>query len=105
VVVDKVTTAEEVATVTEVEVETGAAVDEAATGGRDKETPACAQRPSAAAMVFCKSAAEQAAWTHGVKAVMKAVALQIHATSVSAHPVLPKLVMAHVTAHVGSALS
>jgi len=69
--------------------------------GRLNETPAEAQRPEAAAMVFARSSAEQAFWTHGVKAVMKPEALQIHAISVGWQPVLPKLEMAQVRAHCG----
>jgi len=72
-----------------------------ATVGMDKETPAEEQRPSAAWIVFAKSAAEQAFSTHGVKALMKAVALQIHATSVSEQPELPMLEIAQLRAHGG----
>lgn len=70
--------------------------------GMLKVTPWAAQRPVAALMVFSRSAGEQAAWTHGVREAMKAVALQTQAMSVGAHPVLPKLEIAQVRAHGGS---
>jgi len=76
-------------------------VAEPDTGGMLNETPAALQRPSAAVIVFCRSAAEQAAWTHGVNAATKPEAWQIHLTSVVWHPTLPKLLKAQVRAHCG----
>jgi hypothetical protein len=84
----------------EVEVLT-AVVEEAPADGMTRETPASAQRPPAALTVASKSAAEQAAWTHGVRAVMKPVALQIHGISVVWQPVLPKEVRAQERAQGG----
>lgn len=79
-VVEEVVTAAVVGAEVAAAEEAGALVG--ATVGMDNETPAEEQRPSAAWIVFAKSDAEQACSTHGVKALMKAVALQIHAISV-----------------------
>jgi len=78
-----------------------AAMEVAPAVGMLKVTPTPEQRPSAAWMVLAKSAAEQAAWTHGVKALMKAVAMQIHLISVSWHPEDPMEETAQVRAQDG----
>lgn len=82
-----------------------AAALEAVADGMTKETPAEAQRPVAAWIVFAKSAAEQAFSTHGVRAEMKPDALQIHAMSVVPQPELPMEEMAQDRAHCGMSAS
>lgn len=83
------------------EEELEAAMEVAPAVGMLKVTPTPEQRPSAAWMVLAKSAAEQAPWTHGVKALMKAVAMQIHLISVSWHPEDPMEETAQVRAQDG----
>jgi hypothetical protein len=69
--------------------------------GTLKLAPAPEQSSPAAAIVSASSFSVQAAWTQGTRPEMKLVAVQIHGISVTAHPVLDKLVRAQVRAHCG----